>query len=338
MGLVSLTYCLPMFIGWRRGSFIILQSIPYTVLQKSSIKDPLVSVIVRCKDESIGLQRLFRGLESQLNAPLFEVLIIDSGSKDDTIKIALGQDCTVYTIAASDFSYSSSINLGASLARGRACVFVSAHAYPNNEQWLAELCAPVLQLSDVAGCYSRQLYSEDAPFLERIAIDSAFPAREGFQAISNECHMTTKRFHLPNRTAMRQISFSNASSCVRRDLMLSVPARSIPASEDRVWAHDVMLKGYRVKYAAKSEIIHCHDENPQQWYRRIFLNSEALNLAFGIRTPIALVIPIFFKRLLNDISYQHAHRADRRSSNMVNAIRYEWLYALAHYRGGRATC
>ena len=73
----------------------------------------------------------------------FEIILVDSGSLDRTLGIARSfSNVIVIQIRSEDFTFGYELNVGCEHSRGDLLVFLSAHALPGNEHWLARLIAP----------------------------------------------------------------------------------------------------------------------------------------------------------------------------------------------------
>ena len=59
-----------------------------------------------------------------------QIIVVDSGSTDDSVAIAREHGATVIDIAPGTFTHGGSRNLGALRAQGEVLVFISQDAYP----------------------------------------------------------------------------------------------------------------------------------------------------------------------------------------------------------------
>src|SRR5438445_2991336 len=116
---------------------------------------PLVSVLIRARNEEPALRRLFECLRIQkLNRP-FEVVVIDNESDDGSAKVARAMGARVFTLPRSLFGYGRAINAGVKLCRGNLIVLLSAHSWPQGDDWLNRMVHCV-EDRGVAAAYCRQ--------------------------------------------------------------------------------------------------------------------------------------------------------------------------------------
>lgn len=145
----------------------------------------LASIIIRTFNEQQFLGQLLDAIGHQDSDGLVhEVIIVDSGSTDETLKIAEAHSCRILHIVKEEFSFGRSLNVGCEGADGNFLIFVSGHCVPADEHWLKRLVAPVRE-GIVAYAYGRQIGNEVSRFSERQVFSQHFPAlssipQEGF--------------------------------------------------------------------------------------------------------------------------------------------------------------
>lgn len=106
----------------------------------------LASIIIRTYNEQRHLDELLMQISLQhLKSVNYEVIIVDSGSTDNTLSIAEKYQSRITTINKADFTFGRSLNVGCKFAHGDILVFVSGHCIPANEHWLEELCKPLVE-------------------------------------------------------------------------------------------------------------------------------------------------------------------------------------------------
>lgn len=309
------------------GRTVMCMNIKTKEIKKTSVEHPDVSIVIRCKNEADHINKCICALQSQNVDFSYEILVIDSGSSDETVKKSLKFDVSIYLIKPEDFNFGSSINLGIELARGKYCVFVSAHAIPKNSEWLKELVHPLMLDESLAATYSRQLFYDDTFFIEKRALKECFGQNIRIQKLSN-CERDVRKIR-------KEITFSNASSCINKEVAVKIPFKIISASEDREWAYRVLKKGYKIMYNSNSEIYHAHNESKDKYYNRILINSEAIYEILGLEINIFHVIPLFFLQIYKDLMFCIKNKIRVTRSVLCTSIVYRYYYVKAHYLGTR---
>ncbi len=204
---------------------------------------PGASIVIRCFNEAEHIGKLLSEMKRQTFTD-FEVIVVDSGSDDGTLDIVEAEDVTLVHIAKEEFSFGRSLNLGCAVAKGEILVFISAHCYPEHEDWLANLIDG-FDDEKVAVVYGRQRGIPDSHFSEQQIFNRWFP---------------------DHSVARQDGPFSNnANAAVRRSLWEDHPYdEALTGLEDVAWAQEVMREGWWVSYRADAGVVHVHNETPSQ--------------------------------------------------------------------------
>src|SRR5688572_10029179 len=127
----------------------------------------LVSVVIRTLNEARHLDELLRSIKAQRlpDGMDKEVVLIDSGSDDGTLEIALRHGCRILHISREEFSFGRSLNRGCEAASGSVLVMISGHCVPTGDMWLHGLCAPIVA-GTASYTYGRQIGGPSSHFSE----------------------------------------------------------------------------------------------------------------------------------------------------------------------------
>jgi glycosyltransferase involved in cell wall biosynthesis/uncharacterized protein (DUF3084 family) len=104
-----------------------------------------VSIIIPTKDAGDEFDYALRRVSQQEGVKDIEIIIIDSGSTDNTIEISRRYTEKIFHISPEDFHHSHTRNFGAERATGKYLVFTVQDACPVGEQWLYKLIRPIQQ-------------------------------------------------------------------------------------------------------------------------------------------------------------------------------------------------
>jgi rhamnosyltransferase len=197
--------------------------------------EPLVSIIIRTKNEERWITPCLRAVFSQTHRNL-EVILVDNGSTDRTVKRACEFPVRLERIER--FLPGKAINDGIRASRGEILVCLSGHCVPVNEQWLANLVRELAD-PDVAGVYGRQ---------EPLSYSSDFDKRDLITV-----------FGLDRKVQVRDSFFHNANSAFRRDVWERFPFdEEVTNIEDRVWGQQVIAAGLKIIYDPDARVYHWH--------------------------------------------------------------------------------
>jgi glycosyltransferase involved in cell wall biosynthesis len=199
-----------------------------------------VSVVIRALDEAEHLPALFSGLLRQSRRP-DQVILVDSGSTDDTVAIARAHGAGVVHIAPQEFSFGRSLNRGCAQATGEILVFASAHVYPLDEKWLDLLVSP-FDRPDVGLVYGQQTGDDRTHFSELEVLRRWFPEIGDENQESPFCN--------------------NANCAVRASAWRDLPYdEELTGLEDLDWAKRALASGWKIVYEANARVAHIHDES-----------------------------------------------------------------------------
>lgn len=205
------------------------------------------SVVVRAYNEGKHIGRLLEGIKQQKLKDV-EVILVDSGSTDDTVAIAENYGAKVVRIAPAEFTFGRSLNYGIKAASGEFVVNVSAHCYPVCPDWLEELIQPFAD-KNLAISYGKQRGGDTNWYSEHQFFKQYFPDISQLRQGHPYSH--------------------NANAAIRRSLWEVHPYNEqLTGLEDLAWSSWAMEQGYGIAYTAEAEIIHLHDETPKQVHNR----------------------------------------------------------------------
>ena len=213
------------------------------------------SLLIRCYNEEEHIEKLLRGILEQTESDL-EIVVVDSGSTDNTVAIASSYPVKIISIKPEEFSFGRALNIGCKEAQGEFIVIASAHVYPVYRDWLEHLLAP---FSDpkVALTYGKQQGNEYTKYSEHQVFAKWFPEQSDFNQPHPFCN--------------------NANAAIRRSLWETLPYdESLTGLEDLDWAKRAQKLEYKIAYVADAPIVHVHQETPARIYNRY--RREALAL------------------------------------------------------------
>jgi glycosyltransferase involved in cell wall biosynthesis len=272
-----------------------------------------VSVVIRALNEADHLGRLFLGLSQQTHLP-DELVLVDSGSTDDTVRIAEDHGAKIVHISKDEFSFGRSLNFGCEAATGEVLLIVSAHVYPVFDTFVEHMLAPFAR-PDISVVYGRQVGDHRTKFSESRLMLKWFPE----ESIWDQGHPFS----------------NNANAAVRRtewaDLRYD---EELTGLEDLDFAHRVLQRGGRIAYVAEAPVVHVHEESwrtIRNRYRR-----EALAYA-RIMDDATMSAPHALRLALQNTAsdYYHAIREGRLIANALSIPTFRAAQFLGAWEGFR---
>jgi rhamnosyltransferase len=220
----------------------------------------VISVVVPVKDGGADLVRCLEAIGRQRIEEDVEIVVVDSGSSDDSAEHARRRGARVHEIPPEEFGHGRTRNLGARLARGDVLVFTSQDAHPADDAWLGLLVAPLRASETVGGVYGRQLPHASARPPERYFLDFLYGPEPRVQELAS-----------PDELSFEVTLFSNVNAAIRREVWERFPfADDMIMSEDQEWSRRVLLAGMSIVYEPRAAVFHSHAYTVASAFRRFY--------------------------------------------------------------------
>jgi len=273
---------------------------------------PVCSIVIRAHNEGHHIGRLLTGISQQTLRDV-QVILVDSGSTDDTLTVASHFQVQVVRIHPQDFTFGRSLNMGIAAAEAALVVIASAHVYPVYPDWLERLLAP-FDNSRVALTYGKQRGGESSKFSEHQVFAHWFP----------------------NGSELRQDHpfCNNANAAIRRALWEKHPYNeTIPGLEDLAWARWAHEQGHIITYVSEAEVVHVHNETWHAVYNRYRREGMAFKQIYPQENfHLGDLLRLFFSNAASDL--QAAGRAGMRGV-FWSVLRFRWNQFYGTYQGYR---
>lgn len=241
---------------------------------------PQVSIVILTKNHEAFIAETLKAIFGQEADCSFEVIVIDSGSRDRTLEIIGNYPVSLTQISREEFGHGRTRNLGLRLSKGKFVIFLNGDASPKNKHWLNALLSGFLRYENVAGVYSR-IYPRDGcnPLDARDILYDTYLFDEKIKYI--------KSFSEYNKISAEEkrkfISFHTISCAIDKKILLDNPFSDIPFGEDIEWSKRMLEKGFKIIYEPASEIIHSHNlhasflRTMKRYFDEARLNQKLLN-------------------------------------------------------------
>ena len=272
-----------------------------------------VSAVIRAYNEGAHIGRLLQGLQRQTVRP-DEVIVVDSGSSDDTVEVARAHGARIVTIAKEEFSFGRSLNYGCDAAQGELLLLVSAHVYPIYDTYVEHMIAP-FDNAQTGIAYGRQVGDHRTKYSESRVMAKWFPE----ESIRNQAHPFS----------------NNANAIIRKDVWDKLRYdESLTGLEDLDMAKRALEMGLRIDYVAEAPIVHVHEETwstiRNRYRREAIAYKQIMNEEqFSGREALMLAA-------VNIVSdYWHAAREGQVSGNLTEIPKFRVAQFLGAAEGFR---
>lgn len=263
---------------------------------------PFCSLVIPTKDAGALFQRVLGGLQAQTFWKDVEFIVVDSGSRDDTVALARAAGARVFTIPPHEFNHGATRDFAIAQASSPYVVLSVQDATPDHPQVLEKLVA-ALKEDGVAGVYARQIPYPDADVITARNLNLHVTGR-----MSRDVH------HLPDAAAFESLTpmekyifcnFDNVCAAIRKDVWELEKFGRINFGEDIDWAERVLKRGYKTVYEPAAAVVHSHDRPVEYEYKRTYVCHRKLISQFGLRAVPTLGVAVagWFRSTLADMLY-----------------------------------
>jgi rhamnosyltransferase len=213
------------------------------------------SVIILTKNAGANFRPLLERIFSQRFSGGFEVLVVDSGSTDDTLTIAAGFPVKVTRIEPEEFHHGRTRNLGAQLSLGRILIYITQDALPADDGWLQTLVDAFADGS-VAMIVGRQIARPTTKPPERFFYVYNFPEhRIRIEAGADDYYNDN-------------IFISNVNSAISKEVWQQFRfSEEVLMAEDKELACRLLNAGRAIVYEPGAVVYHSHDLSLREAFR-----------------------------------------------------------------------
>lgn len=276
-----------------------------------------VSVVIPVKDGERYLEEL---LDALTREGVEEVLVIDSGSRDRSLKIARAAKVEVLEIQPSQFGHGRTRNLGAERTRGELVCFLTQDATPC-PGWLDAYREAFALEEHIGAAYGPHLPRPDtSPMIARELTEffAGFSSQAGDAPVVQRPQNGDPTF------------LSNVNACYARACWEEIRFREVAYSEDQAFGTDLLAAGWSKVYHPGAAVLHSHDYGATEFMRRYFDEYR------GLRESTGHIEPFQPARALRNVAGSVA--ADRRwmSERELSAVeKARWTARSTVHHGGR---
>lgn len=205
------------------------------------------SIIIVTKNTGGNFKPLLQRIFSQEFSGGYEVLVIDSGSVDDTIDTAQQFPVKLTQISPGEFHHGKTRNLGAQLSGGEVLVYITQDALPLSNNWLQKLVGNFEDPSVAMVC-GRQIPWQATKPPEKFFYFYNFP-----QFRIRVASGTSDYYH-------DNIFISNVNSAIRKDIWEKFKfSEAVVMAEDKEFAKRILADGWTIIYEPEAAVYHAND-------------------------------------------------------------------------------
>jgi rhamnosyltransferase len=237
--------------------------------------DAKVSVVIPTKNAGTDFRHVLEKITAQKGIDL-EIIIVDSGSDDNTIDLARRFQSKVFSIHPSEFGHGRTRNFGARHATGDFIVFLSQDAIPIGDTCFADMVRGMKNDSKIAAVSARQIPRSDADFFACWQIWNHY---KNFLKYPEDevVSLPKKRLEELSPADRRRVSqIDNICSCIRKDVFEIFRFNDLPYAEDLDLGLRLIAGGFKIGFLSSVGVIHSHTRDAAYYFKRSYIDRKAL--------------------------------------------------------------
>jgi rhamnosyltransferase len=218
-----------------------------------------ISIIIPTYNAEKHLPKLLDSLITQ-SVKAYELIIVDSSSKDKTVEIAKQYTDNVIVIPQNEFDHGGTRAKAAQIAKGAILVFLTQDALPFDE-FSIENIIKVFEDETVGAAYGRQLSYEDTNLFGKHLREFNYPDKT-----------IVKTKEDISKYGIKTAQLSNSFSAYRKDILLETGnfKDNLILGEDVYTGAKMILAGYKLIYTADAKVYHSHSYTIWEEFKRYF--------------------------------------------------------------------
>lgn len=267
----------------------------------------IASVIIPVKNGGELFKEVLESILEQ-NFEDFEVIIIDSGSKDGSVEYVKYlqinyKNLILKQISSKEFGHGKTRNYGASLSSGEFLVFITQDALPYDNNWLFEMIKPFKQNQDVVGVFARHLPYDECDIFEKENLKRHFE-NFGLGVVLYKIE-DVKRYKIDEGYRHFLCFYSDNASAMRKSIWQKIPYDDVDFAEDQLWAKKIIELGYIKAYNSNAIVYHSHNYGFKERLKRSYDDHKGLYKIYRY-VPVKSIFLLPFhilKAIYNDLLF-----------------------------------
>ncbi len=259
------------------------------------------------------MPKLIKRLISYADNYNIEIIFVDSGSTDNSLKIIkeaknIYPQIKLIQIKHEEFHYAKTRNFAVRKAKGKYIVFLSADALPNNKKMFDYILEDFNLSNRVQAVFCPHRPYKNTPLIQKIEQECYQERIIKYVKKSKILIQDIKNPFIPlnGDTEFVWYMLSNTCAIYRKSFLLKYPFPNINFGEDLALGKIIIKMGFIKIFDSRFFVIHSHIFNLSEYFQteRKFINSTYINLSLkkslGLHCKIKKIFSyniIFLKKI-----------------------------------------
>lgn len=232
--------------------------------------DSKVSVVIPVKNGGRQLESLLAKIRKQKKVSAIEIIIVDSGSTDNTVQTSLGFGAKVLEIPSKEFNHGASRQLGVDAATGEFIALTVHDACPTSDYWLYKMVKCFMDNPELSVVSARQMGEQATDLYSRWVLDSTYRTYGLMDDIKYGLKYADLFDCLPENIR-RTVSFvDDVCACYRADVIKKMKFAHLSNAEDIDMGVRLVKAGHRLGFMYTAGVTHWHSDGPDYFLKRHF--------------------------------------------------------------------
>lgn len=217
-----------------------------------------IKVIIPTCNAGEPFKNLIDMLLKQVGITKDDILIADSESADNTVKIAESYGIKVIPILKKDFGHGKTRAMLADITDAEYIVFLTQDALPCTDTTISTICAYFDKDEKLGVVYGRQMPYQSTGLFGAHARMFNYPDKSRIVTFEDR-----------KKLGIKAAFSSDSFACYKREFLMQVGNfPNVNFSEDAYIAGKMLMAGYKVGYCAEAKVYHAHDYNLLEEFTR----------------------------------------------------------------------
>ena len=293
-----------------------------------------VSIVIPTKNGGPLFEKVLERVFAQETQYEYEVICVDSGSKDGTLDIIKKYPCKLYEISPAEFGHGKTRNYGASKGTGEYIIFITQDAMPASRKWLQNFIDGMKTDPEIVGGFGVHYTYPNCNVIDKHDLYHHFKNFGEENTIFQLTDENRERYEKEEGYRHFMIFFSDNNACVRRDMFEKYPYEDVQFAEDQIWARQMIEMGFKKLYCPYAPVYHSHNFKLSTYFMRYFDEYKGIYdlLNFRITTHIRQLPMQIFRHVLSDTRYIRTLEMTKREK--LFWVKYSICRNFSRYCGG----
>lgn len=258
-----------------------LDIIPEDSEEKVDLIEKKVTIVIPTKNAGSDFEFILEKIRTQKGLKETEIIVVDSGSTDETVSIAEKYGAEVYSIKPEEFNHGKTRNYGAEKATGDYILFMVQDAIPIGDFWLYNMVKVLENDPQIAAATCRQVPRSDADLFACFSIWYHRRALNFYEDIIAE--FTGDFDKLPLIEKRKLCGLDDVSTLVSKDVFDKFKFKKIQFAEDIDLGSRLIKGGYKLAFLHSVGVIHSHKRDAFYILCRYYIDNKILQGLFNYR-------------------------------------------------------